>query len=683
MMLAPMPARRLLVLLAMGGFVGAVLAQPQQAGRPQFRSGVDLVHLDVSVLDKDRRPVRGLTAADFSVFEVGRPHTIAAFSAVDLPDREPPTTPWMRDVAPDVRSNTTIADHRLIVIVMDDATIPFDLPMIKSAKEIGRLAVERLGANDLACVVFTRDNRNAQEFTSDRTRLLKAIDSFEFGGRTIGLPPNPPPGFQLAESNAFYQSIGTLSRVAEALADVPERRKAVVYVTVGLPADPETASTPVLAGGTGDDFLGGGEIGPMLRRIFDYMSETYRRAQAANVNIYTVSPAGVGGMDDYIQSQRWQGRFVPPYETGFNYSEFLIGIAENTGGRAFTNRNEFDSALTTIFQENGSYYLLGYQPPNPALDGRFRRIEVKVNRPGVTIRTRSGYYNAKEKVEKSAAAAPLTSALSGLLPKTEVPLEVMAAPFAIPGKVEAGVAVVLTVHEDLPARSSRTTEDVDLQISAFTQEGVQKASERLNTKVTLRAGPAGPAEFEVLSKIALRPGRYQLRLAAVIGGRAGSVYYDIDIPDFGAKSLSISGLVLSSEPRPVSSPTDPIKSLMPIAPTARRTFGASDKVTAFARIYQGGRDPVAATTVTIKITDAAGALRLNRTQLVTAGGESPMGRGGRQGSAPVADVPAADRSIDFRMDLPLTSLPDGEYLLTLDAATSRGVAQRHVRFIVK
>ncbi len=124
----------------------AVLAQPQQTGRPQFRSGVDLVHLDVSVLDKDRRPVRGLTAADFSVFEEGRAQTISAFSAVDLPDPEPPATPWMRDVAPDVRRNTTIADRRLIVIVMDDATIPFDQPMIKSAREIGRLAVERLGA---------------------------------------------------------------------------------------------------------------------------------------------------------------------------------------------------------------------------------------------------------------------------------------------------------------------------------------------------------------------------------------------------------------------------------------------------------------------------------------------------------------------------------------------------------
>ena len=177
------------------------------------------------------------------------------------------------------------------------------------------------------------------------------------------------------------------------------------------------------------------------------------------------------------------------------------------------------------------------------------------------MRTRSGYYNAKAKAEEANAAAPLTSALSGLLPKTDVPLDVVAAPFAIPGKAEVGVAIVLTVHENLPARTARTVENVELQVAAFTQEGAQRGSSRMNAKVTMRAGPAGPAEYEVLSQIVLRPGRYQLRMSAKTSGQTGSVYYDIDVPDFGARSLSISGLVLSSDPRPAVSSADPIKAL--------------------------------------------------------------------------------------------------------------------------
>ena len=67
----------------------------------------------------------------------------------------------------------------------------------------------------------------------------------------------------------------------------------------------------------------------------------------------------------------------------------------------------------------------------------------------------------------------------------------MAAPFAIPGKAEVGVAIVLTVHENLPARTARTIEDVELQVTAFTQEGVQRGASRMNAKVTMRAGTGG------------------------------------------------------------------------------------------------------------------------------------------------------------------------------------------------
>ena len=112
----------------------------------------------------------------------------------------------MRDIAPDVKRNTDIVDSRLVVIVMDDATIPFDLAMIKSAREIGRLAIERLGPNDLACIVFTRDNRNAQEFTDDRARLLKAIDAFESGSRVIGISQGAQPGPAMPNQIQLFES---------------------------------------------------------------------------------------------------------------------------------------------------------------------------------------------------------------------------------------------------------------------------------------------------------------------------------------------------------------------------------------------------------------------------------------------------------------------------------------------
>src|SRR5687767_8077279 len=108
---------------------------PQQP--PRFRAGIDVVELDVSVLDRDRRPVRGLTAPDFTVLEDGQPQEIVAFEEVDLPDPEATAASWMREVAPDVRSNDFTAG-RLLVLVLDDATMPGNPATVATAKKIAR-----------------------------------------------------------------------------------------------------------------------------------------------------------------------------------------------------------------------------------------------------------------------------------------------------------------------------------------------------------------------------------------------------------------------------------------------------------------------------------------------------------------------------------------------------------------
>ena len=671
--------------------LGMTLASVALAAQapPQFRSGVDLVHLDVSVLDKDRRPVRGLTPADFTIFEDGRPQSVAAFSAIDLPDPEPPPTRWMREVSSDVRRNTDIVDKRLVSIVMDDALIPFDIAMVKSAREIGRLVIERLGPNDLASVVFTRDNRNAQEFTGDRARLLKAVEAFEAGSRVIGISQGDQRGpAMLNQIQMFESSVDVLRRVSESLAAVRQRRKALIYIGVGVPAG-NAPSEIVLAGASAVENPGAAaerEMNAALGAIKHRLMAVYRDARLSNVNVYTVSPAGVGGMAALLQSETWKQRYVPPYETAGNYFDFLVGLAENTGGRAFPDRNEFATAIEEVFLENGSYYLLGYPPPAPFIDGKYRRVEVKVNRPDILVRTRNGYYNDKpadaKKVEN---ASPLTTALAGLLPKTEIELEATAAPFAVPGRSDAGVVVVLTVHQDTGDRESRTSEKVDVQVAAFSHEGAPRGNMQYGTEVTLRPGPAGPVEYEVLTGLSLKPGRYQLRLSALVGAqnKTGSVYYDLEVPDFQARPLSLSGLLLTSDPKPVSTDTERIKAYVPIAPTARRTFSAADRVTAFARIYQGGQtsatapdpDPsrrrqtgpvLQAVQLAILVTDSQGTVRFRRTEAVAGDVFGPN-----------------DRMAEFRMDVPLKDLTPGEYLLTMDATSSRGAARRDVRFTVR
>jgi VWFA-related protein len=197
----------------------SLLAQQPQPATPQppsFRSGVDIVRLDVSVLDTDRRPVRGLTAGDFAVTVDGTPQPIVAFDAVVVPPREEPTAPWMREVAPDVRDNA-LGEPRLFVLLMDDATTPAVPSMLTTAVKIAHGIIDQMNASDLAAVVFTMNNSHAQEFTGDRRLLRAAVDHFG-----AGMPNNPL---------ASKYSSNVLKEVMKALRTRPHGRNAIMLIS--------------------------------------------------------------------------------------------------------------------------------------------------------------------------------------------------------------------------------------------------------------------------------------------------------------------------------------------------------------------------------------------------------------------------------------------------------------------
>ena len=622
---------------------------------PQFRSQVDLIHLDVSVLDANRQPVQGLGPNDFQILENGKPQTLAVFNAVNIPPTVPPKTAWLRDVAPDVRSNNEDQrERRLFLILIDDAAVqgvPFALQNVKkAAKEF----ITKLGPSDLAAVVFSLNNRNSQDFTADRARLLAAVDKFGLGFRDIG-----------ATDLYFRYSVDVARRSVETLARLPDRRKAIVYVGQGVPVNLEMAAGPTALGlaqtGAPSAASARGEMG-QLRHL---MEQTFQAAARANVSVYTIDVCGLR-----VEGQRSGSGpvCVPGLEV-----DYLINVANATGGHAIVNTNDFGPGIDAIFEENSSYYLLGYQSNDPRQDGKFRRIEVLVNQPGLYARTRTEYQaeKAESAAKRKAAleAEPIGAALAGVLPKGDLPMQLTAVPFAVAGKKEAAVAVMLQVSQPIRETGARTIERVDMAVGAYNTDGKYQGGTRLRADVTVRAGASGLAQYEVLARLDLKPGRYQLRTAANVGALAtsGSLYYDLDVPDFSDDGVWLSGLVFSVKPAMPIAPIDGLKGVIPIIPTTQRTFRSTDQASAFVRVYQGGNKPPGAVPLRIQIRNDDNLTVLDRRETAAAAAFGAV------------------RAADVNLTLPINLLKPGDYLLTIEAdgAQKRGLLKREVRFRIQ
>jgi len=524
-----------------------------------------------------------------------------------------------------------------------------------------------MGPADLAAVVFTLNNRNSQDFTSDRARLFNTIDRFAPGfawNKTMALSDPAvsraaPTTF--ADDSLYRQySIGTLTRAAEYLRDIPQRKKTLIYVSVGIPVDVEQAVMPVALGTEGvraHDTL-------IQQDLIRAMQDTFGQALSANVNIYGVDPGGLGGMENFLQS-RGVDLFVAG-RTATLHRDFLRAVSDNSGGRAIVDTNDLDRAVAEVFRENSSYYLVGYQTPSLAQDGRFRRLEVRVNRPGVTVQARKGYFVPRPPKPRKAnepEPSPLATAMAGFLPKGDVPMQVVATPFAIDGKREVAVAIVARLHH--PRVETRTRQQVELITTAFDNQGKARASRRQTARLVIVPTDAPQAQYEAITRIDLKPGTYNIRIASHTPslGASGSVYYDVDVPDFSKDGVWLSGVALVSTPAFAAAPRDALVGLLPFLPTTRREFEEGDEAFAFVRIYQRGRKAVGALSISARVVDGSGRTVDQVDDTVSAERFSKAG------------------AADYRFHLPLSILAPGPHLLTIEAKADGRSIRRDVRFV--
>jgi VWFA-related protein len=384
--------------------IAAALSLPSIAGHaqaPTFRAETTLVQLPVRVVDAKGGFVRDLTASDIEALEDGVPQTVSEFTLVDLSSVAAPSP--LVAPASGVLSAADLekVPGRIYLFLLDDGHV--GVGHSARARDLVRGFIrERMTPADAAAVVIA-SGAARQDFTRDKSALVRAVDRF-----TGTLDAGDPARAQEARARGVVKLVTDL---AGALANIRGRHKTVVYVgsQVGcrVAFDATADFAPRLGGekpnAAGDGNLSSAGTGAAVdshEQILceEELRDTVRAAVQANITLYSIDPRGMlnrGWISPAVDGRGGpgpaRGRMLavepgrPSVLDGFHV------LADYTGGFAVTDTNNYRDAFDRIVRESSTYYLLAYTSSNNTNDGKYRRTQINVKRPGVQAFYRAGY----------------------------------------------------------------------------------------------------------------------------------------------------------------------------------------------------------------------------------------------------------------------------------------------------
>ena len=387
-------------------------AAPQdQRPTPQFRSGVDVVTTDVIVRDGQGQFVADLKKDEFEVYEDGVKQEVVSFTLTHggrvFNVAAPPPAPAQEGIILPSARPTNDAAGRIFLIFVDDLHLDFrNTGRIRDLFK--KISKDLIHDGDMFGIVSTGPSSLAIDLTYDRKRLDQAIEKIAGNGLApkdildVPVGANGQPEVRYRAHVAFstaYDIMGNLEQVHN-------RRKAFIYVSNGYDFNPfeqtrakqdaEKYATPSSSDGSGsgnpqavDDANPFGKQGNEFADadLASELSYLTRAANRANATIYTIDPRGlVGGpdLDENVDQVEWQDYVRKSQDS-------LRVLAEQTGGIAVVNQNDFTKALKRIDNETSDYYVIGYVSTNPDPLKRRRRIDVKVTRANVNVSHRTEY----------------------------------------------------------------------------------------------------------------------------------------------------------------------------------------------------------------------------------------------------------------------------------------------------
>jgi VWFA-related protein len=490
------------------GWVGST-ATAQTGDSYKLRVDVDLVAIEVTALDKDGNAVRDLKKEDFSLYEDGKRQEIVSFDEVNAESVSSPDQMPLMDQAGPHRGKT------VMILFIDSSIAPRF--MQASRESAWKYVQEHMKPQDLFAVgSYVSSMRILQNFTSDRDEVLAAIE----------------------KSTAYYATgmmyfddlLRSLEQINYAIARLKGPKSLLMYASVSL-------------GGS-----------PSIRTPY---ANALNSAKKSNVVFYTVDPnvTFTGSNPAVVFSPRPQvgaGRGGPSSSGGGVVPVTLMSLARETGGFSIYNTTNLNEELSKLDIRISNYYILGFQSSNPKHDGLFRKIEVKTDLKGVSLKHRSGYQDrspvdvlASSRQEQTLMTALATPGAATQLPVTFRPLYFYDSPQSARLLVAAHVRME---KAEFKKKGSQLGADLNLMGIAYAEDG--NIAARFSETVPVAFDKEKEQEFRkedfvYRNYFRVRPGKYRLRLAiSDESNNLGSIEQSVEVPPFSNQGITGSSLVL-------------------------------------------------------------------------------------------------------------------------------------------
>jgi VWFA-related protein len=469
----------------------AAAAQSAQAPVPTLKANAQLVVVDVVVTDSSHRPVHGLTAKDFQLSESGAPQVVknfeehTALTAADATRFEP-----MPKLPPGIYTNYTPApaSGAVNLVLLDALNTPMKDQAFVRAQLLAYLKATPPGTR-VAIFGLTTHLIVLQGFTSDPEVLRRVLDKGlakasvllddQVGGggiqnsgaddvEDLNIPGTEEMVANMRQFDAENQSfqlqlrakytLDAMNQIARYLSGIPGRKN-LIWFSGSFPID----ILPDTTGNLPNPFAA-------VASSEDEFRETVSLLGRSQVAVYPIDARGLtmSPVFDVTTTRNYAG---PKGQTRMNQDQqkffsdtaaehaTMNEMADATGGKAFLNTNGLTQAVASAIESGSNFYTLSYTPTNSARDGKLRKIKIQVEKPGVNLAYRKGYY-ADDPEKVSLALKPDAATTEAETPTAMDTLKLaMTRGAPTPGEILIKVGVMpltpKTQTEDKPAAGNQ------------------------------------------------------------------------------------------------------------------------------------------------------------------------------------------------------------------------------------